>query len=42
VRHAATDVYQAAFRDRGQLPAGVHEEHSGQDEEGLLGGGMDM
>ena len=42
VWHAVADAHEAAFGDRGHLAVSVHEQHPGQDEEGLIGCGVDM
>lgn len=42
VWHAAADVHQAAFADRGHMAVGVHQQFPGHDEEDLIAGGVDM
>ena len=42
VWHAAADVHEAAFADRGHMAVSVHQQFPGQDEEDLIAGGVDM
>src|ERR1700739_2394848 len=42
VRRAGADVHEATLGDRGYPAQSAHEQHRGQDEEGLIAGAVDM
>ena len=42
VWHATADVHKATFADRGHMAVSVQQQLPGQDEEDLIGGGVDM